>query len=145
MTTPPVECGLVSRQAIGRAIGLSDFYASGSSPPSAFSRCIISSLQSIEDRASMTIELQDPFPSNLESLDNAKARDRGVELPSGLTPGYSAPVKDPNGDVVGAKALGWTEDGTKVLVIKIAKGAPGRDHRADAVEFMRQLRPLLLT
>ncbi|MFI7708620.1 hypothetical protein [Nonomuraea sp. NPDC049480] len=93
----------------------------------------------------MTIELQDPFPSTLESLNNAKARDRGADLPNGLTPGYSTPLKDTSGNIVGAKALAWTKDGTKVLAIRIARGAPGRDHRADAVEFMRQLRPLLLT
>ncbi|MCP2364194.1 hypothetical protein HD597_011214 [Nonomuraea thailandensis] len=145
VTTPPVECGLLSNQAIGRAIGLSDFYASGSTSANDFSHCVVSKSPSIRDKASMTVELQDPFPSTLQSLENGKARDRGVTLPSGVGPGYSAAIKDTDGNIVGAKAFAWTQDGTKVLAIQIVKGAPGRDHQADAIEFARQLRPLLLT
>ncbi|MEV4478044.1 hypothetical protein [Nonomuraea sp. NPDC049504] len=92
----------------------------------------------------MTVELHDPYPSILQSLENGKARDSGVALPDGVGPGYSAPVKDTNGNLVGGKVFAWTPDGSKMLAIQIVKGAAGRDHQADAVEFARQLRPLLL-
>lgn len=144
VTAPPAECGLLSRQAIGRAIGLSDFYASGSTSANGFSHCVVSRSPSIKNQASMTVELHDPYPSTLQSLENGKARDRGAALPSGVGPGYSAPIKDTEGNVVGAKAFAWTQDATKVLAIQIVRGAPGRDHQADAIEFARQLRPLLL-
>ncbi|MEU0564759.1 hypothetical protein ABZ297_05065 [Nonomuraea sp. NPDC005983] len=41
--------------------------------------------------------------------------------------------------------LAWHQDGSKMLSIRINQGAPGRDHQADAIEFARQLKPLLLT
>ncbi|MFI6739177.1 hypothetical protein ACIBI9_40175 [Nonomuraea sp. NPDC050451] len=145
MTTPPVECGLLSSQAIGRAIGFSNFYATGSTSANDFSHCVVSKSPSIRDKASMTVELHNPFPSTMQSLENGKVRDRGVALPNGIGPGYSASIVDTDGNIVGAKAFAWTQDGTKVLAIQIVKGAPGRDHQADAIEFARQLRPLLLT
>ncbi|MFI6927264.1 hypothetical protein ACIBIZ_45540 [Nonomuraea spiralis] len=145
VTAPPVECGLLSSQAIGRAIGLDNFYASGSTSANNFSHCVISKSPSIRDKASMTVELHNPFPSTIQSLENGKARDRGVTLPNGVGPGYSAAIVGKDGSIVGAKAFAWTPDGAKVLAIQIVKGAPGRDHRADAIEFARQLRPLLLS
>ncbi|MEQ4725180.1 hypothetical protein [Nonomuraea sp. B19D2] len=93
----------------------------------------------------MSIELYNPFDSTLESLEYTKTKDGGSDLPSNAGPGYSAPIKDADGRIIGAKALAWTENGTKLLTIYIARGAPGRDHRADIVEFVRQLRPLLLS
>jgi hypothetical protein len=92
----------------------------------------------------MFIELHDPFSSTLQSLEGTKVADKGADLPNGLGPGYSAPIKDKDGNSVGAKALAWTRDGSKMLDIQIIQGAPGRDHQADVVEFVRQLRPLLL-
>ncbi|WP_346114863.1 hypothetical protein [Nonomuraea maheshkhaliensis] len=92
----------------------------------------------------MTVELQIPFASTLQSLELGRTRDRGIDLPNGLTPGYSAIIKDTDGNTVGAKAFAWTQDGTKMLAIHIVKGGPGRDHQADVIEFVRQLRPLLL-
>ncbi|MFB9470310.1 hypothetical protein ACFFR3_12380 [Nonomuraea salmonea] len=123
---------------------MSDFYASGSTSASDFSHCVVSKSPSITDKALMTVELHDPYPSILQSLENGKARDSGVALPDGVGPGYSAPVKDTNGNLVGGKVFAWTPDGSKMLAIQIVKGAAGRDHQADAVEFARQLRPLLL-
>lgn len=144
VTAPPVECGLVSSQAISRVLGLEKFYASGSESVTEFSHCIVSRSPNIKDKARMFIELHNPFDSTLESLEYTKTTDKGADLPSGLSPGYSAPIKDKDGDMVGAKAMAWTQDGTKMLDIQIIQGAPGRDHQADVVEFMRQLRPLLL-
>ncbi|NRQ32959.1 hypothetical protein HII36_14070 [Nonomuraea sp. NN258] len=93
----------------------------------------------------MSIELYNPFDSTLESLEYTQEKDKGIDLPSGAGPGYSAPIKDADGNVVGAKALAWTQEGKKLLSIYIARGAPGRDHRADVIEFARQLRSLLLS
>jgi hypothetical protein len=145
VTAPPLRCGLVSSDAIERAVGLSNPYTSGFLSSDHYSTCVISKSSKIEDKASMSIELQNPFASTLQSLELAKAQDRGSDLPSGLAPGYSAAIKDTGGNTVGAKAFAWTQDGTKVLAIQIVKGGPGRDHQADAIEFIRQLRPLLLT
>ncbi|MFI6903921.1 hypothetical protein ACIBKY_21825 [Nonomuraea sp. NPDC050394] len=145
VTAPPLECGAVSRQAIGRAIGMDNFYASGSMSPARFSHCVVATSPGLSDKASMTIELHDPSPSTVESLEYTKTKDGGADLPVDTAPGYSATTRDTGGAVVGGKAMAWTQDGKKLLVIQIVRGAPGRDHRADAVEFIRGLRPLLLT
>ncbi|MGN9786905.1 hypothetical protein ACTMTF_36165 [Nonomuraea sp. ZG12] len=145
MTAPPVECGLISSQAITRALGLEDFYASGSNSASDFSHCIIGRSPAIEDKARMSVELHDPFNSTLQSLQHTKASDMGIDLPSDIGPGYSASIKDGNGKTIGVKVLTWTQDGSKMLSIQIVQGAAGRDQQSDAVEFARQLKPLLFT
>ncbi|MFI7125886.1 hypothetical protein ACIBQ1_09335 [Nonomuraea sp. NPDC050153] len=93
----------------------------------------------------MSIELHDPFGSTVDALHNAKAEDKGTDLPADAGPGYSAPIIDTEKNVIGARARAWTQDVTKVLDIKIVRGGPGRDHKADVVEFVRQLKPLLLS
>ena len=145
VTALPVECGLISSQAITRALGLDTFYASGSTSAANFSHCIVSRSPAIEDRARMSIELHDPFNSTLQSLQHTKTSDKGTDLPSDIGPGYSVSIKDKDGKTVGAKVLAWTQDGSKMLTIQIVQGAAGRDQQADAVEFARQLKPLLLT
>ncbi|MGW7477097.1 hypothetical protein ACWGH8_00770 [Nonomuraea muscovyensis] len=121
------------------------FYASGSESLAGFSHCIVTRSPSIEDKALMFIELHKPFTSTLQSLEHTKVVDKGADLPNGLGPGYSAPIKDKDGNIAGAKALTWTQDGTEMLDIQIIRGAPGRDHQADVVELVRQLRPMLLS
>ncbi|MEU7746730.1 hypothetical protein [Nonomuraea sp. NPDC049158] len=83
--------------------------------------------------------------TSIQSLEATKASDKGVSLPNGLGPGFSALIKDEEGTPVGAYALAWVPDGSKLLSVKIARGAPGRDIRADAVEFAKQLKPFLLS
>jgi hypothetical protein len=144
VTTPPLECGVVSTQAIARVLGYSEFRASGSTSADDFSHCIINRLPEPYAKAPMSIELYNPFDSTVDSLEYTKAKEKGADLPNDAMPGYSAPIKDADGSIVGAKALAWTTDGTKLLSIYIARGAPGRDHRADVIEFARQLRLLLL-
>ncbi|MEV0165227.1 hypothetical protein [Nonomuraea fuscirosea] len=93
----------------------------------------------------MSIELHNPFGSTVDALNNAKIEDKGTDLPADASPGYSAPITDTDGNVIGAQARAWTQDVTKVLDIRIVRGGPGRDHKADVVEFIRQLKPLLLS
>lgn len=144
VTTPPLECDFLSSEAISRAIGLDTFYASGTNSPKDSSRCIVTRSPSIRDKALLFIELHSPFTSTLESLENTKSADKGIDLPADSGPGYSAAIKDTDGNTIGAKAFAWTRNGSKMLEIEIIHGASGRDHRADAIEFARQLRPLLL-
>ncbi len=147
VTAPPAEaeCGIFAHRAIARALGRDDFYASGSSSTANFSHCVISKSPAIEDKALLTVELHDPFPSTMDALQNSKVADKGTDLPADAGPGYSSPITDTDGNVIGAQARAWTQDATKVLDIKIVRGGPGRDHKADAVEFVRQLKPLLLS
>lgn len=66
-----------------------------------------------------------------------------MDLPDGLGPGFSARRKNAQGRSI-AFVYGWTPDHEKLLSVNIMEGAPGRDSVADAVEFFRQLKPLLL-
>ncbi|WP_155128964.1 hypothetical protein [[Actinomadura] parvosata] len=143
VTAQPQECGLISRQAIARAIGLDDFLASGSRPGERFDRCIVSKPQSDEPGAELSISFDDPSALSLDELESTKQHDRGVDLPTGLGPGYTAQYEGKKG--LSTYAYAWTPDARRRLSIYITPGAPGRDHRADAIEFVRQLKPILLT
>ncbi|MEU8361045.1 hypothetical protein AB0C27_34015 [Nonomuraea sp. NPDC048882] len=125
-------------------MGRDDFYASGSASITHFSHCVISKSPALEDKALLSVELHNPFPSTIDALQNSKVADKGTDLPTDAGPGYSAPITDTDGNIIGAQARAWTRDVTKVLDIKIVRGGPGRDHKADVVEFVRQLKPLLL-
>jgi hypothetical protein len=135
----------MSTASIALAVGLSNFRASGSTSAADFSHCVITKLSESGSEAVMSVEVHDPLDTPMDNLAYAKTKDNGSDLPNGVQPGYSAPIKDTSGNTIGAKALAWTPDGRKMLVIQIVRGAPGRDHRADVVDFMRQLRPTLLT
>lgn len=145
VTASPGECGLISNQAIARATGLDHFYASGTSSVSHFSYCNVSKSPDIKEPVRLSIELHDPMPFSLEGLERRRVADKGVPLPNGAGPGYSAIIRREDGEPSGAYVSAWTSDGTKMLSIRLYQGAPGRDHQADVIEFARQLRPLLLT
>lgn len=143
VTAQPQECGLISRQAIARAIGLDGFLASGSRPGERFDRCIVSKPQSDDLGAELSISLDDPSALSLEELESTKQHDHGVDLPADLGPGYTAHYEGKKG--LSTYAYAWTPDTRRRLSIYITPGAQGRDHRADVIEFVRQLRPILLS
>ncbi|MGW4411909.1 hypothetical protein ACWEJ6_48410 [Nonomuraea sp. NPDC004702] len=144
MTAEPRECGLISRAAITRATGLTEFYASGTELVSHFAFCQVMRSTSVSEPMWMLIELRNPMATSVQSLEFTRASDKGVRLPNGQGPGFSALINDGEGNPVGAYVLAWTSDGIKLLSIRIERGAPGRDVRADVIEFARQLRPILL-
>ncbi|MEV0353253.1 hypothetical protein AB0H88_46510 [Nonomuraea sp. NPDC050680] len=144
ITAEPRECGLISRDAIARATGLDDFYADGTTSISHFAYCQVTRSPDTSEPAWMLIELRDPMDTSIQSLEATKLSDKGVSLPTDLGPGFSAAIKDKEGTSVGAYALAWMPDGSKLLSVRIARGAPGRDIRADAIEFAKQLKPFLL-
>ncbi|WP_219500148.1 hypothetical protein [Nonomuraea ceibae] len=135
---------MLSADAIARVTGLSTFYASGTGAVENFSHCVVTKSAESSERVRLEIELDDPAVPSVQELENAKAADKGVSLPGELGPGYSAILKDADGRPSGAYVSAWTSDGTKTLSIRLYQGAPGRDHQADVVEFVRQLRPVLL-
>ncbi|MFI6995676.1 hypothetical protein [Nonomuraea wenchangensis] len=143
ITAKPQECGLISRQAITRATGLHDFLATGSRPGDPFSRCIVRKLQSDEMGAELSITLDNPSALSVAELEGTKKADHGVDLPADLGPGFTAQFEGKHG--LSTYANAWTPDARRLLTIWITPGAPGRDHRADAIEFVRQLRPILLS
>lgn len=139
------ECGLISKEAIARATGLDDFYASGTNSVSHFSYCVVSKSPDMKEPARLSIELHDPLQFSQEGLERRRVADKGVALPNGVGPGYSAVIKGEDGEALGAYVSAWTPDGAKMLSIRLYQGAPGRDHQADVIEFAKQLRPVLLT
>ncbi|GAA1739216.1 hypothetical protein [Nonomuraea bangladeshensis] len=143
VTAKPQECGLISRDAIARATGLDDFLATGSRPGERFDRCIVRKLQSDEIGAELSITFDNPSSLSLEELEGTKQHDHGVDLPADLGPGFTAQFEGKDG--LRTYAYAWTPDTRRRLSIWITPGAPGRDHRADAIEFVRQLKPILLS
>lgn len=143
VTAKPQECGLISRQAIARATGLEEFDASGSRPGEPFERCVVVESPGDGFEAQLSIDLFNPSALSVEELASTKEHDKGIDLPAGLGPGFTAQIEGENGPSTYAYA--WTDDARRRLSIWITPGAPGRDHRADAIEFVRQLKPILLS
>ncbi|MFG1617992.1 hypothetical protein ACGFI3_35015 [Nonomuraea wenchangensis] len=143
VTAGPQECGLISKQAIIRATGVEEYETSGSEPGKPFSYCIVTDPQDEERGFLLSVKLDNPSALSLEELQNTMKHDRGVDLPPDLGPGYTAEFESKNGPSTYAYA--WTPDTRRLLSVWITPGAPGRDHRADAVEFVRQLKPILLS
>lgn len=141
----PRECGVISHDVIALATGMSEFYADGTESVEHFAYCMISRSPSVSEPTRMLIERRAPSTSTLQGLEARRISDKGTALPPEIGPGFSAPIKGKDGESVGAYAIAWTPDGGKTLTVSIARGAPGRDHQADAVELVRQLRPVLLS
>lgn len=138
------ECGTLSRQAISRATGMDDFYASGTNTLEHFGYCMVSKSADMSEPVMLSFEVHDPLPFSLGSVERRRVADKGTPLPSGVGPGYSAIIRGKDGEPSGAYVSAWTPDGTRLLSIRLYQGAPGRDHQADVIEFARQLRPALL-
>lgn len=145
VTASPRECDLISANAIQIATGFTDYRAIGTKMSGGqFASCSVIDGLSLEGELGLVIKVHEPSPVSPEGLENTKMATRGNDLPAGLGPGFASRRKDATGQVV-AFVYGWTPDYQRLLSIEVTKGAPGRDSVADAVEFFRQLKPLLLT
>ncbi len=89
------------------------------------------------------IEVFAPPPTSPGGLEKTKTSTHGQDLPQGLGPGFAARRKNAQGQTI-AFVYGWTPDYKRLLTVNIVEHAAGRDALADAVEFFRQLKPVLL-
>ncbi|MCK2213452.1 hypothetical protein MF672_006545 [Actinomadura sp. ATCC 31491] len=142
VTASPQECGLIAKRVIIRATGVEMYEASGSERGGPFSYCVVTDPQHDDRGSLLSIQLDNPSALSAEELANTKKHDHGVDLPPGLGPGYTANFDGKNSR--NTYAYAWTSDASRLLSVWITPGASGRDHRADAIEFIRQLRPVLL-
>ncbi|MGW4411449.1 hypothetical protein ACWEJ6_45990 [Nonomuraea sp. NPDC004702] len=146
ITATPRECGLISANAIQIATGFKDYRAIGTrmSGGRQFASCSVVDGLALEGELGLVIKVHEPSPVSPEGLENTKVATGGNDLPAGLRPGFASRRKDATGQVIDF-VYGWTPDYQRLLSIEVTEGAPGRDSLADAVEFFRQLKPLLLT
>lgn len=145
VTAAPQKCGLISANAITLATGLKDYLAVGTKMDKGrFASCSVAENLTREGRLGLVIEVFDPSPHDAEDLENTRLSSKGTPLPGHLGPGFAAWRRNGQGRGV-AFVYGWTPDYKRLLTVNIMEGAPGRDSLADAVEFFRQLKPLLLT
>ncbi|MEV4805159.1 hypothetical protein AB0K18_34605 [Nonomuraea sp. NPDC049421] len=145
VTAAPQECGLIAVNAITIATGLTEYRAYGTKTDMGrrFESCTVRKKTASDDEQGLLIEVFEPSPISPEGLENTKRMNRGDDLPDGLGPGFVARRKNARGRSI-AFVYGWTGDYEKLLTVNIMEGAPGRDSVADAVEFFRQLKPVLL-
>ncbi|MFG1706711.1 hypothetical protein ACFLIM_26330 [Nonomuraea sp. M3C6] len=145
MTAAPQECDLISASAIKIATGLNDYRAYGTKMDMGrrFESCTVSEELGPEGDQGLLIEVFEPSPISPEGLENTKKTTQGNDLPVELGPGFGARRKNAKDQTI-AYVYGWTPDYKRLLSINIMEGAPGRDSLADATEFFRQLKPLLL-
>ncbi|GAA3171145.1 hypothetical protein GCM10010486_43040 [Nonomuraea roseoviolacea subsp. carminata] len=145
VTAAPQECDLISASAIKIATGLDRYKVLGTKMDMGrhFESCTVMDRTGREDGGGLLIELFDPSTDRQEDLENTKRSNRGVDLPDQLGPGFAAWRKNEQDQTI-ATVYGWTPDYKRLLTINIIEHAPGRDSLADATEFFRQLKPLLL-
>jgi hypothetical protein len=144
VTAPPRECDLISANAIKIATGFKNYRAVGTNlDKDRFASCSVAADLSPEGKLGLVIEVVDPSPNDAEDLANTKTTVHGVDLPAVLGPGFAARRTNSKDQTV-AFVYGWTKDYKRLLTVSITGGAPGRDSLADATEFFRQLKPLLL-
>ncbi|GGP16526.1 hypothetical protein LDL08_26615 [Nonomuraea glycinis] len=143
-TAAPQECDLISANAIKLATGFDDYRAVATKGDKGlFVSCSVVEDLSPEGKLGLVVEIFDPSPHDSVDLENTKVATEGTDLPAELGPGFVA--RRMNGeDQTIAFVYGWTPDYERLLTINIVEGAPGRDSAADATEFFRQLKPLLL-
>ncbi|MFI9590337.1 hypothetical protein [Nonomuraea sp. NPDC052265] len=146
ITTAPRECDLISANAIMVATGLNEYHAFGTKMDMgrSFESCTVTEMSDAEHNQGLLIEVFDPSPDDAEDLENTRQSMNGTDLPGGLGPGFAARRKNAQDQSI-AFVYGWTADYKRLLSVNIMEGAPGRDSLADAVEFFRQLKPILLT
>ncbi|MFI6923081.1 hypothetical protein ACIBIZ_24270 [Nonomuraea spiralis] len=146
ITASPRECDLISANAIRIATGLNDYQAFGTKMDMGrrFGSCTVTEKSAGEHEHGLLIELFDPSRDDADDLENTKLSMNGDDLPGRLGPGFAARRKNAQGKSI-AFVYGWTSDYKRLLTVNIMEGAPGRDSLADAVEFFRQLKPLLLS
>ncbi|MFC4009914.1 hypothetical protein ACFOY2_21975 [Nonomuraea purpurea] len=145
MTATPQECDLISASAIRIATGLDDYRASETKMDMGrrFASCSVREKGVTDSSLGLLIEVFDPSPNDAEDLKNTKLSTGGSDLPGALGPGFAARRKNDKDKTI-AFVYGWTPDYKRLLTINIIENAPGRDSLADATEFFRQLKPLLL-
>lgn len=144
VTAAPQECELISANAIKIATGFKDYTAIGTKMDKGrFASCSVAEDLSPDGDLGLVIEVFDPSPNDAEDLENTKLTNQGNDLPSGFGPGFSARRKNAQNQTI-AFVYGWTPDYKRLLTINIYKGGSGRDSLADATEFFRQLKPVLL-
>ncbi|GAA1023334.1 hypothetical protein Aple_084340 [Acrocarpospora pleiomorpha] len=91
----------------------------------------------------LAVDLQEPVTNTAEQQVSSRLKEGLPSIPADIGKGVSGSIRDSHDDqVIGIFAQTFL--GTRLLTIEIYKEAPGRDRRADAIEFLRQLRPVLL-
>jgi hypothetical protein len=145
VTATPRECDLISANAIKIATGLNDYRAYGTKMDMGrkFASCSVREKGGSDSSLGLMIEVFDPSPNDAEDLENTKLSTHGKDLPDELGPGFAARRKNVKEKTI-AFVYGWTPDYKRLLTVNIIEHAPGRDSLADATEFFRQLKPLLL-
>ncbi|MGW0805410.1 hypothetical protein [Nonomuraea sp. NPDC002799] len=145
VTGAPRECDLISANAIKLATGLNDYTAHGTKMDMGqrFASCTVRESQTSGDGRGLLIELFDPSTNDPEDLENTKLSTKGNDLPDELGPGFAGRRKNAQDEAI-AFVYGWTPDYKRLLIVSLLEGAPGRDSLADATEFFRQLKPVLL-
>ncbi|MEU4579768.1 hypothetical protein [Nonomuraea sp. NPDC023979] len=140
----PQECELISANAIEIATGFKDFTAVRTKMDKGrFASCSVAEDLTPEGKLGLVIEVLDPSPHDAEALEHTKLTTKGNDLPDALGPGFAARRKNAQNETI-SFVYGWTPDYKRLLSVNIYTSAPGRDSLADATEFFRQLKPILL-
>ncbi|MGW4797393.1 hypothetical protein ACWEPC_33740 [Nonomuraea sp. NPDC004297] len=144
VTTAPQVCGLISKQSIERATGLSDFTVQKymSDDGKHLESCYIYTNPRSGSGYRLRIEIdQDPLP--LKDIERIKASSDGVDLPADAGPGFAFTLVE-FGENYETAGWAWARDGSSMLTVTLAETPSNRDPQKDAAEFIRQLRPVLL-
>ncbi|MGW2161640.1 hypothetical protein [Nonomuraea sp. NPDC001699] len=145
ITAAPKICGLVSKQSIERATGLSDFTVQKymSDDGKHLDSCYIYTKPRSGSGYRLRFEIDNTSPLPLKDIERIKASSDGVDLPSGSGPGYTFTLVE-SGVKYETAGWAWARDGSSMLTVTLAETPSNRDPQKDAAEFIRQLRPIVL-
>ncbi|WP_214108319.1 hypothetical protein [Acrocarpospora catenulata] len=139
-------CELLAEQAVRLATGVENLRFNGQLVHGRpFPKCeVYEKLGGVsEGDLLFAVDLQEPAMNTAEEEVSSRLKNGFPPIPADIGKGVSGSIRDSDDDqVIGMFAQ--TYRGTRLLTIEIYKEAPGRDRKADAIEFLRQLGPVLL-
>ncbi|MFC5825142.1 hypothetical protein [Nonomuraea insulae] len=146
VTAAPKECGLISRESAERATGLSDFTVEKymSDDGKHLESCYFYRKPRNGSGYRLRVEIESTRPLPLSQIEKSKAFRKGVDLPADAGPGFTFTVVEDGVDY-GTAGWAWARDGSSMLMVSLSETPPNRNPQKDAIEFIRQLRPILLT
>ncbi|MEV4391227.1 hypothetical protein [Nonomuraea sp. NPDC049607] len=136
---------MLSRQSVERATGLSDFTVEKhmSDDGKLLRSCSFYAKPHTGNAYRLKIRIDDPSQLPLSRLGGSRASRNGVDLPADAGPGFTFTLVE-SGEKYGTDGWAWSRNGSRMLSVSLSDTPPNRDAQKDAIEFIRQLRPIVL-
>ncbi|MEV4019897.1 hypothetical protein AB0J35_56410 [Nonomuraea angiospora] len=136
---------MLSRQSVERATGLSNYTVEKymSDDGKLLQSCYIYAKPRTGNAYRLKIRIDDPSQLPLSRLEGSRASRNGADLPTNVGPGFTFTLME-SGEKYGTDGWAWAQDGSRMLSVSLSNTPSNRDAQKDVIEFIRQLRPIVL-